>query len=199
MERRGATSTARCAASRTAPEVALARDSTASRSVTACALAHTCTQVDHAAYRDERWFDASLSANGWAQAERLGKHVAARGLRPQLVVVSPLTRALQTAAAAFGTGPHEPSASSEPPLMVAYEAIEGEQVAHGAISAKGAPPMVMLEIARERLHGNPCDRRRPVAWYKDKFPAVSTELMEQARAVVRRRAVAVVHPFLWQA
>ncbi len=54
-------------------------------------------EVDRTQYKNEKYFDASLSPDGWQQAEALGRHVRAVGLQPELVVVSPLTRALQTA------------------------------------------------------------------------------------------------------
>ena len=50
---------------------------------------------------DERHLDAPLSAEGVRQAERAAGKVASWALRPTLVVCSPLTRALQTAALVF--------------------------------------------------------------------------------------------------
>ena len=50
---------------------------------------------------DERHLDAPLSAEGVRQAERAADKVAAWALKPTLVVCSPLTRALQTAALVF--------------------------------------------------------------------------------------------------
>jgi len=146
------------------------------------AWSNVAGQKDHAQYANEKWFDASLSHNGWRQAEALGRHIRDSGIRPQLVVVSPLTRALQTAAAAFGTGVWEEGGASangvQPPLMRAREDIEGLQVAHAAISAQGAPPFLAHELCREHLGVHPCDRRRAVSHYREQFPAVDFSLIE---------------------
>ena len=47
-------------------------------------------------------FDAHLTEEGWRQAEDLNRHIVASGLSVELVVVSPLARALETAVGAFG-------------------------------------------------------------------------------------------------
>lgn len=67
---------------------------------------HTCPtppgRKDHSNYKSYDYLDSHLTAAGWAQAHALGEHVRAAGLRPQLVVVSPLTRAIETAVGCFG-------------------------------------------------------------------------------------------------
>jgi hypothetical protein len=75
------------------------------------------------------------------RAHALGQHVKSLGIKPQVVIVSPLTRALQTAAAAFGGGPIAGSNgnSSTSPLMVDFSAIPGSQEAHPPISSAGEP------------------------------------------------------------
>lgn len=47
-------------------------------------------------------FDAHLTAEGWSQAEDLNSHIVSSGLQVDLVVVSPMMRALETAVGAFG-------------------------------------------------------------------------------------------------
>lgn len=47
-------------------------------------------------------FDAHLTAEGWRQAEDLNSHIVSSGLQVDLVVVSPMMRALETAVGAFG-------------------------------------------------------------------------------------------------
>ncbi|KAF5825880.1 histidine phosphatase superfamily [Dunaliella salina] len=61
------------------------------------AMSNVHGEKDRAQYKSPEWFDADLSEKGWAQAEALGKHIVNRGIKPQLVVTSPMTRALQTA------------------------------------------------------------------------------------------------------
>jgi broad specificity phosphatase PhoE len=122
--------------------------------------------VEYAAYRSEAFFDAPLTALGWSQATALRAHVQKQPrLRSalDLVVVSPLTRALQTAVAAFGG---EDTASADEPLLMSASA--GRQ----GVSARGAPPFVACELCREHLGVHPCDRRRTLSEYKEAFPAV---------------------------
>lgn len=56
-------------------------------------------------YEDEAYFDAPLTDLGWKQAQFLREHVAnTNSIKPQLVVCSPLSRAIQTAIGVFGSG-----------------------------------------------------------------------------------------------
>lgn len=91
--------------------------------------------ADPAAYRHWDWEDAHLTPAGWEQALALRAHLAGLGpaFRPGLVVVSPLTRTLQTAAGVFGSGPWQPPAAeggsgaavaAAPPFMLAQEGVE---------------------------------------------------------------------------
>lgn len=58
--------------------------------------------ADHEEYKNEAYFDAHLTEEGWKQAEALNAHIRSTpGLKVDLVVVSPLTRALETAVGAF--------------------------------------------------------------------------------------------------
>ena len=54
---------------------------------------------------DDR-FDAHLTEEGWKQAEDLNRHIVNAGLKVDLVVVSPLSRALETAVGAFARCAH---------------------------------------------------------------------------------------------
>ena len=77
---------------------------------------------DQAAYLSNDYFDAHLTDHGWRQAHALRNHHAAlpEPLRVDAVIVSPLSRALETAAGAFGGGAWR-SADDGPPLMAALE------------------------------------------------------------------------------
>ena len=90
--------------------------------------------ADPVAYRHWDWEDAHLTPAGWQQALALRAHLAGLGpaFRPGLVVVSPLTRTLETAAGVFGA-PWQPpaaaggdgaAAAGAPPVMLAQEAVE---------------------------------------------------------------------------
>lgn len=79
-------------------------------------------RLDQAAYLSYDYFDAHLTEHGWRQAHALRDHIAAlpEPLRVDAVIVSPLSRALETAAGAFGGGAWR-SAEDGPPLMAALE------------------------------------------------------------------------------
>ena len=70
--------------------------------------------------------------------------------RPQLVVVSPMTRALQTASLAFVGNP-QPAAGQTPLVR---------------------PPFVATSLARERVGNHTCDGRRERAELAAEFPHV---------------------------
>jgi len=102
----------------------------------------------------------------------LGKHVAAKGIKPQLVVVSPLTRALQTASAAFCSQPVAMNGAA-PMVMMAKQAEKaGYKVARMELLANGAPPFIACELCREYVGLNPCDRRNSTSYQKKAFPGV---------------------------
>lgn len=72
-----------------------------------------------------------------------------RSTRPmQVVIVSPLIRALETAAGAFGAGAFSGSGR---PLMLAQTAEEDERAAHTAVACPEGVPFIAFEGCRERL------------------------------------------------
>lgn len=97
--------------------------------------------------------DAQLTERGWDQAHALGRHM--RGQAPtsgvQLVVVSPLVRALETAAGVFGLDPGQ--CGSEPPtwLMAEQQADRNVRTAHGPLALRPGLQFVAQELCRERL------------------------------------------------
>lgn len=99
---------------------------------------------------DAQYFDSALSEKGLAQCKefRAGT-LKAKGPPPEvdLVVASPLTRALQTATAIFGCG------------------------------EEGRPPLVALEALREFCHKDfqPCDSHRSPQELRESFPHVDFE------------------------
>ena len=122
-------------------------------------------------YRDETYADAHLTPRGWRQAAGLRSHFRTSGLAPPgAVVVSPLTRTLETAAAVLGgEGAWEPARGA--PLMVARGEVKGLRPAASAIPAPPTP-FVADELCREHAGVHPCDRRRAVSHYRSQFPAV---------------------------
>lgn len=99
-------------------------------------------------YLNPRWLDAHLTTVGWQQAAALRRHIQGLpGFRADLVVVSPLTRTLETAAGVFGGGPINADASA------------GEAGAAAATAASGTDaPMLMT--AQTEIPVSPEERRR---------------------------------------
>ena len=89
-------------------------------------------------------------------------------------MVSPLTRAVETAVGAFGGGP----AASGALLMLPQDAVEGVRAGRPGSSAVGVPPFVACELCREHLGVHPCDRRRSLSHLKERFPAVDWSNIE---------------------
>ena len=134
---------------------------------------------DYANYRLEAYFDSHLTEEGWLQAEDLHTFIKSRGIKVELVVVSSLTRAIETAVGAFSIPQSSDSASV--PLMIQQTEIEGERVGRIAMSsciADGVPPFLVSETCREHLGINPCDRRRTLSELKTRFPGADWSQLE---------------------
>ena len=156
------------------------------------------------AYRSEQFADAHLTPLGWDQCAALRSHLESATThdgkdalldRIELVVVSPLMRALETAVGALG-GDHLPAtpeiqtgtqtgagngvgngAATPPPLMRATTPEDGVRPGHPAVAPRAtrtrAPlPFLACELCREHIGLNPCDRRRDTSHYRDAFPGV---------------------------
>ncbi|KAK2632637.1 phosphoglycerate mutase-like protein 1 isoform X2 [Eucalyptus grandis] len=121
------------------------------------------------------FFDAQLTPLGWQQVSNLRRHVQASGLSKKidLVITSPLLRAMQTAVGVFGGEGHTDGIGA-PPLMVANAGNSD----HPAISSLNCPPFIAAERCRERLGVNPCDKRRSISEYQPLFPAIDFSLIE---------------------
>ncbi|MED6146777.1 hypothetical protein PIB30_037845 [Stylosanthes scabra] len=120
-------------------------------------------------------FDAQLTPLGWNQVENLRKHVKACGLsrRIELVIVSPLLRTMQTAVGVFG-GEAYVDGSKEPPLMMENVGDSNRP----AISSLNCPPILAVELCREKMGHLPCDKRRTKSEYRSMFPAIDFSLIE---------------------
>ncbi|KAG6617992.1 hypothetical protein I3842_Q136900 [Carya illinoinensis] len=138
-------------------------------------------EKNHDAYSSYGFFDAKLSPLGWKQVHNLRKHVQACGISKsiELVIVSPLLRTMQTAVGAFG-GEAYTDGVNVPPLMVANTGNSG----HPAISSLNCPPFVAVELCRERLGVNACDKRRSIREYRPLFPAIDFSLVENENDIL---------------
>lgn len=129
-------------------------------------------EVTQELYCDETYFDAHLTARGWQQAGDLKAHAKTSDARikPEIVIVSPLMRAMQTAAAAFGGGKWQ---EGDTTAQLMTEGSEQKEIsaAHSAI-AQSEVPFVAFELCREHIGKHPCDRRRPLEEYRKKFPGI---------------------------
>mmetsp|Transcript_14541 Transcript_14541/g.27944 ORF Transcript_14541/g.27944 Transcript_14541/m.27944 type:complete len:306 (-) Transcript_14541:341-1258(-) len=136
---------------------------------------------NHDLYKRWDFEDSQMTAFGWEQAFALKKHIqgSQAPITVDLVVVSPLSRTLQTAVAVFGGGAYESECSLAPPLMTsaAMEA-SGVSAPAAGIASDGCPPFVAHELCREMIGVHPCDKRRDLAYYKRNFPAVDFSLVD---------------------
>ncbi|KAL6767418.1 hypothetical protein ACKKBF_B35155 [Auxenochlorella protothecoides x Auxenochlorella symbiontica] len=128
--------------------------------------------ADPSAYRSWNFEDAHLTSKGWEQARQLGEELRSTAAyqAPDVVIVSPLTRALETAAGVYGIARWTADSTTKP-LMLPQAESQTASEAHG-ISLDGVPPVVATELCREHLGLHPCDRRRPVEIIATRFPGV---------------------------
>ncbi|CAM8923691.1 unnamed protein product [Rhodiola kirilowii] len=138
-------------------------------------------EKNHDEYMSEEYFDASLTPLGWQQVDNLRKHVQACGLskKIELVIVSPLTRTIQTAVGVFGGGDCTDGVDA-PPLMSANAGDSNR----AAISSLNCPPFLSVELCREHMGIHPCDRRRSITQYESLFPANDFSLIENNEDVL---------------
>ncbi|GAB4821241.1 hypothetical protein N2152v2_008287 [Parachlorella kessleri] len=139
-------------------------------------------------YLNPRWTDAHLTQLGWEQTAALKRHLAGlpQPFRVDVVIVSPLTRTLETAAGVFGGGDWAEADGAGPPLMLGHSEEPGLRSARAAISAVGCPPFVAYEAGgmklptgcREHLGIHFCDKRRSLSEVRPKFPGVDFTLIE---------------------
>ncbi|EFJ21404.1 hypothetical protein SELMODRAFT_106726, partial [Selaginella moellendorffii] len=127
-------------------------------------------EADHNAgpgfHAGHRIFDPSLKPNGWKQVEQLRKLVEVTGLIRdiELVVVSPLRRALQTAVGVFGV-------ETEPPFL----SLNGVASSSSCFN----PPLIALELCRELITPYESNKRSPISTCKIQFPMVDfTQIKE---------------------
>ncbi|XP_074279081.1 phosphoglycerate mutase-like protein 1 [Silene latifolia] len=140
-------------------------------------------EKDHQAYSSYDYLDASLTPLGWEQVDNLRNHVQATGLsnKIDLVIISPLTRTLQTAVGVFGGGDYSDGIDVLP-LMVADAGNSGRP----AISSFNCSPFLAVELCRELLGVHPCDKRKTKREYQSSFPAIDFSLIESDEDIMWR-------------
>jgi hypothetical protein len=112
---------------------------------------------------------AAHTHNNLTQAKAVQEHVSTHKLRVDVVLVSPLTRALETAVGCFGNHSSLPR-NGDTLLMQQLTAQPGVRSAHPAVAAHSVPPFVAMELCREHLGVHPCDKRRPLTHTQALFP-----------------------------
>ncbi|XVE96680.1 hypothetical protein REPUB_Repub02eG0243300 [Reevesia pubescens] len=110
---------------------------------------------NHEELLSPKLFDAQLSPLGLKQVAKLRKDIHACGLlnRIELVITSPLSRAMQTAVGVFGT--------------------EGQTT-----STLNSPRVMAVELCRDRLGVRRCDMRRKVSDCQSLFPSIDFSMMD---------------------
>jgi hypothetical protein len=127
-------------------------------------------RINHDNYKSWEYEDAHLTDFGWKQAKAVQDHIRAHNIKVDVVIVSPLTRAIETAVGCFGN--FAPPLNGTPPLLMGLTEQPGVRPAHPAVGSEGCPPFVCYELCREHLGVHPCDRRHPIAAKQAMFPGV---------------------------
>lgn len=130
-------------------------------------------------YLSEKYADAQLTKKGWQQVAGLQSHIKSLPdhFQVDLVVLSPLTRALETGIGVFG-GDSVEDPDGHKVLMRGQTELEGVRVAHKAIVSGRSPPFIAHEACREQSGQHPCDRRHPTSYLMEQFPGVDFSLLE---------------------
>ncbi len=96
--------------------------------------------------------------------------------RCELVVVSPLSRAMETAAGMFGAV----EGGGEVLLGCCWCLFCWLVFGCGGMEGgAGLSLFLALELVREQIGGNPCDRRRTIAEYREEFPGIDFSLVTE--------------------
>ncbi|KAJ8762535.1 hypothetical protein K2173_007974 [Erythroxylum novogranatense] len=124
---------------------------------------------DYASLSSTEYFDASLSPLGWQQVRDLRKQIRESGLlqRLDLVITSPLLRAMQTAVGVFG--------NEEQVHVLDAPELKEENIESPTLKC---PPILAIELCRERVGPHPCDKREAISKRRPLFPAIDFSLIE---------------------
>ncbi len=120
-----------------------------------------------------------MDDTGRAQASSLGARIREARMQVDVILVSPLTRTLQTATEMFPDAARSIAAAA-----IAASAAVGGGAGGGGVSAlippqvAGQPSFVAIEMCREAHGGHPCDQRRSIALLRKDFPHVDFSLID---------------------
>ncbi|CAA0185107.1 Histidine phosphatase superfamily clade-1 [Arabidopsis suecica] len=109
----------------------------------------------------EKLFDAHLSPKGLQQVSERRNQILESGLlnTVELVITSPLCRAMETSIGIF-------------------RGQEYVNISEDFAKANNFPPIVALEICRERMGLYPCDRRASISTRRTFFPEIDFTMIE---------------------
>ncbi|CEF97864.1 Histidine phosphatase superfamily, clade-1 [Ostreococcus tauri] len=146
-------------------------------------------EKDPREYGNEAYADARLTRRGWGQCEHFRRTMERREAmgkmleRCELVVVSPLTRAMETCAGMFGTADGEGEVLMAPTRAVEMKSCERPAMRRDERMCR-KKKFLALEMVREQIGGNPCDRRRTIDEYRTEFPGIDFSLVEENEDVL---------------
>lgn len=115
--------------------------------------------------------DSNLTSKGWSQAHALRDHVESSVNGIELVISSPLTRALETASGTFGR------AEGRDVLMMEQHDIVNAQSSHPTLYCFKDVRYIVHEQCRERLGPSNCDARRQKHVLQQHFPGFDFSLI----------------------
>eukprot|EP00386_Alphamonas_edax_P005652 GDKI01018375.1.p1 GENE.GDKI01018375.1~~GDKI01018375.1.p1 ORF type:complete len:327 (-),score=114.52 GDKI01018375.1:181-1161(-) len=133
---------------------------------------NTHTPSGNCPYLSEDLLDPGLTAIGRYEASLINKRAIAENIRPELIVVSPLTRATETAVIGFAhlLAPHTPplidTLSPTDPVVAAYT----PHFTAEATKDSTFPPFIAHIGVNEQSGLHVCDRRRDVDALQCVFP-----------------------------
>ena len=141
------------------------------------------TKIVHFVRHGEGWhnigiinMDARLTENGWAQSHSLGAEIRIHYVTRSIttVVVSPLTRALETAAGIFGESEYD---NGNRLLMREQAEVHDSKTKHVEVYSRSGIKYIAHELCRERLGPSNCDARRPKSELEYDFPGVDFSMI----------------------
>jgi len=126
------------------------------------------------AYHNQALKDASLDDTGRLQASTLGQRIKEAQMQVDVILVSPLTRTLQTATEMF---PDAVKAITKATQLRNYQNSKIASFTNSMESlipevVPGYPSFIAIEMCREAHGGHPCDQRRSISVLRQQFPHV---------------------------
>lgn len=145
------------------------------------------------AYHDQSLTDATLDDTGRLQASTLGQRIKEAQMQVDVILVSPLTRTLQTATEMFPdavkminkatlarqqTTALSTSSSSSSASSASSSIRSSTFESLVPATVPGYPSFIAIEMCREAHGGHPCDQRRSIAILRKEFPHVDFQYID---------------------